>query len=275
MIRCRRWFRLVPLLLLGAAALVDAQRPGGRRRGRSSGIPADWQGYVQSGDLADITNPPYDGRFTFLRVRFEPYGSSEGFGWRVDRKWDHDTPRAEIHFMKILSELTTIRPFMNGGTILGFDDPAIFKYPIAYVSEPGFWTLSEKERTSLQAYVNKGGFVIFDDFASEHWYNFERRWTEAFPNLKIVPLDKSNPIFDAFYRIDDLDSFTHPYMGLKSEFYGAYEDNDPKKRLVMIANFNNDIGDYMEFSDEAWLPIALTNEAYKLAVNYVVYAMTH
>jgi hypothetical protein len=134
--------------------------------------------------------------------------------------------------------------------------------------------MTEKEQTALQAYVAKGGFLIFDDFANEHWYNFERRWQEAFQSLKIVPLDLNSPIFDAFFRIESLD-FTHPYFGLKSEFYGAYEDNDPRKRLVMIANFNNDIGDYMEFSDEAFAPIALTNQAYKLAVNYVVYALTH
>ena len=68
---------------------------------------------------------------------------------------------------------------------------------------------------------------------------------------------------------------SHPNFGVQSEFWGAYEDNDPTKRLVMIANFNNDIGDYMEFSDQGLLPISLTNEAYKLAVNYVVYALTH
>lgn len=268
--RHRITWRVLLLLVLVLPAIAEAQ---GRRRGRGAGIPSDWQGYVQSGDLADINNPPYDGRFTFLRVRFDP-GGDGGFGYRIDRKWDHDTPRAEMHFMKILSELTTIRPFMNGGTILPFDSKELFRYPIAYVSEPGFWTMTDKERSGLQAYVAKGGFVIFDDFNTEHWYNFERRWQEAFPNLKIVPLDASHPIFDAFFRIENLD-FTHPYFGLKSEFYGAYEDNDPKKRLVMIANFNNDIGDYMEFSDSGWLPISLTNEAYKLAVNYVVYALTH
>src|SRR5262245_35525690 len=96
---------LVPILAL-------AQQQRGRRR---QGADPTWQGYVQSGDLSDIKNPPYDGRFTFFRVRFEPLGGDYAFG--LDRKWDHDTPRAEIHFMKILSELTTIQPFMNGGTI--------------------------------------------------------------------------------------------------------------------------------------------------------------
>ncbi|MBV5325770.1 MAG: DUF4159 domain-containing protein, partial [Rhodospirillaceae bacterium] len=81
-------------------------------------------------------------------------------------------------------------------------------------------------------------------------------------------------IFDSFYHIESLD-MDHPYYGVKAQFWGAFEDNDPAKRLVMIANFNNDIGDYMEWSDEGFLPIALSNEAYKLAVNYVLYAMTH
>lgn len=264
-----RFPRLATLALLVLLVSSELLGQGRRRRG---GIDPNWQGYVQGGDLEDIKNPPYDGRFTFFRVRFDPLG--DGFGFRMDRKWDHDTPRAEIHFMKILQELTTIQPFLNGGTILPLSDKAIFKYPIAYVSEPGFWTLNGEELTNLRAYVQKGGFVIFDDFAGEHWYNFEERWRQVFPDLKLVKLDKSHPIFDSFFHIDNLD-FTHPYFGVQSEFYGAYEDNDPKKRLVMIANYNNDLGDYMEWSDEGFLPIPLTNEAYKLGVNYIVYALTH
>ena len=215
-----------------------------------------------------VPNVAYDGRFTFVRVKFEPMGG----GW--DLKWDHDYPRAENHFMKILDELTAVKPNTDGSDILGFSDPEIFKYPFAYVSEPGFWTLDEAELAGIRAYVKKGGFLMFDDFAQNHWYNFEARWLQAFPDLRLVKLDKAHPIFDSFFRIETLE-MTHPNFGLPSEFWGAYEDNDPSKRLVMIANFNNDLGDYMEWSDEGFLPISLTNEAYKLAVNYVIYSMTH
>jgi len=55
----------------------------------------------------------------------------------------------------------------------------------------------------------------------------------------------------------------------------VFEDNDPDGRLMMIVNRDNDIGDYMEWSDRGFVPIALSNEAYKLGVNYVVYALTH
>jgi hypothetical protein len=213
-------------------------------------------------------NVAYNGQFTFVRVRFEPLSG----GW--DLKWDHDYPRAENHFMKILDEVTGVHPRMDGSNILAFDDPEIFKYPVAYVSEPGFWTLTAEETVALREYVNKGGFVIFDDFTGPHWYNFEERWREVFPQLRLTKLELTHPIFDSFFHIESLE-MVHPQNGAPAEFWGAFENNDPSKRLVMIANYNNDIGDYMEFSDEGYLPISLTNEAYKLAVNYVVYAMTH
>ena len=236
---------------------------------------AAYRGYVQSGDLNDIHNAPYDGRFTFVRVRFDPLGGERGY-WRVDRKWDHDVPRAEFHFMKIMSELSTLRPYMEGGNIFTLDDPEIFRYPIAYLSEPGFWTMSDKEAESLRSYLLKGGFLIVDDFIGDHWVNFEARMRQVLPQGRLVELDASHPIFDSFFHIQSLEGFTHPYFWHpQSKFYGVFEDNDPKKRLLVIANYNNDLGDYMEWSDEGFLPVPLTNEAYKLAVNYVMYAMTH
>jgi len=233
--------------------------------------------FTQWEDVSMVDNGPYDGRFTFFRVSFDVM--TGGFGRRGDKKWDHDTPRAERHMMKIMREITSIQPQMDCGAIYRFGDAESFKYPIAYVSEPGFWTMNEAELKGVRDYVNKGGFLIFDDFLGPAWYNFDERWREAFPDLQIVKLDATHPIFDSFYHIPTLEGFTAPVsvyrQVIPSEFYGAFEANDPKKRLVMIANYNNDLGDYMEWSDEEFMPIALSNEAYKLMVNYVVYAMSH
>ena len=60
-----------------------------------------------------------------------------------------------------------------------------------------------------------------------------------------------------------------------AEFWGIFEDNDPAKRLMVIANYNSDMTEFWEWSDTDFAPIELTNEAYKLGVNYVIYAMTH
>jgi hypothetical protein len=218
-------------------------------------------------------NVPYDGRFTFARIRYEPLGGGEGFRGR-DLKWDHDYPRAERNFTKILSEITLLDTKTDGSNIFAADDPELMKHPIAYLSEPGFWTMTEPEKLALRAYLAKGGFLIIDDFAGQHWYNFEQQIRELLPEARLVRLDTSDPIFDSFYRIESLE-YAHPNYGLPSEFWGVYEDNDPAKRLLMIINYNNDIGDYWEWSDAGFLPIDLTNEAYKLGVNYVMYAYTH
>ena len=96
------------------------------------------------------------------------------------------------------------------------------------------------------------------------------------PDARIVKLDITHPIFDAFFHIKTLEGMTHPdNYNAKAEFLGIYEDNDPSQRLIVVINFNNDIGDYMEWSGQGWYPVNMSNDAYKFATNYLVYAMTH
>jgi len=248
-----RWVRqiLLAALVLSGAGFLAAQRGGGR--------------------YELLPNTQYDGKFTFVRLRYVP---PMGRGFR-DQGWAHDYPDAEVHFGKILSELSFTGTYLGGSNILTLDDPELFKYPIAYMSEPGFWTLNPEETLGLRNWLTKGGFLIFDDFYGSHWFNLEARMREVLPDARWVPLDTSHPVFDSFFRIESLD-FYHPYQaGYKSEWFGIFEENDPEKRLLVIANYNNDIGDYWEYSDRDWAPIELTNEAYKFGVNYVIYAMTH
>jgi hypothetical protein len=218
-------------------------------------------------------NVPYDGRFVFARVMYHlaPIGWDQ-FG-RPDVKWDHDYPRAERNFTRILREITTLRPYVEGGNVFTLDDPELAKYPVAYLCEPGFWTMNEREAAGLRNYLLKGGFIIFDDFAGSQWFNFETRMRQVLPDARLVRLEASHPIFDAFYRIGSLD-FNHPYFRVSSEFYGIFEDNDPAKRLLAIVNYNNDISEYWEWSDSGLFPVDLSNEAYKLGVNYIMYGMT-
>lgn len=216
-------------------------------------------------------NVPYDGRQTFVRIR---YNMPEFGGFRSrDLPWSHDYPRGERHFTKIISELSSTRVRTDASNIMTLDDPELTKYPIAYMAEPGFWQPSDAEVIALRNYLAKGGFIIFDDFAGQHWLNFESQMRRVLPKAQMVPLTNAHPIFDSFYRITNLE-YIHPYYGLKAVFYGIYEDNDPSKRLIAIANYNNDLSELWEFSDEGMFPIESSNEAYKLGINYVVYALT-
>jgi hypothetical protein len=240
--------------------------------------------------LADVRSPEvpyensdYNGHFTFARIRFEPSVWGPGpFYWGWDLKWNHDYPWAEENFMRIIEELTTIEPTLGGGNIVELDDPELFRYPLAYLCEPGFWEPTEVEVGNLRSYLLKGGFMIVDDFADPYlrgpqFRNFELQMKRVLPEARLVELDASHPVFQAFFKTESID-FTHPKLPyLETLFYGIFEDNDPSKRLLMVANYNNDIGDYWEWSDQAdnWYPIDLTKKGFQLGVNYVLYGLSN
>lgn len=233
---------------------------------------------------ASVMKPPdvpyknlsYNGRFTFIRLKFDPLFWGRGpYAWGLDLKWNHDYPRAERNFTKILDQLTTMGPNMGGGNILAMDDPELFRYPWAYLCEVGFWTLTESEAEALRTYLLKGGFLVVDDFIDWHWDNFVEQMHRVLPEGRLVQLDVTHPVFDSFFHIKTLD-FEHPtFPGYHPVYYGIFEENDPNKRLMVMVNYNHDIGDYWEWSDSGYIPIELSNEAYKLGVNYVIYGMTH
>ena len=237
-------------------------------------------GAARSG-LRDVApgNTEYDGRFVFVRLSYEMSLSGAGsrgfFGGR-DLPWAHDYPRAERNLTKIVDELTYANPFQgpNGGNVLSVGDPELHKFPFAYMSEPGYWMQTDADAENLRSYLLKGGFIVFDDFRGEHWYNFETQLRRVLPDARLLELDVSHPIFHSFFDIKTLKIDDWMY-GAPPSFYGVFEDNDPDARLMVIANYNNDIGEYWEYSDTGWLPIDLTNEAYKFGVNYVMYSMTH
>ena len=228
-------------------------------------VPILAQGFRGRG--VDIeANAKYDGRFTFVRLRYQE---------RYSSGWAYDYPAMERHFMKVVKEITTVDPLVVESNIYNMDDPELHRYPMAYLSEPGYWVMNDEEAKGLRAYLLKGGFLFVDDFMGREWYNFEEQMKRVLPGAQIVPMDVSHPIFDSFFHIKSL-AMTYPNRpSIQAEFHGIFEDNDPTKRLMVIINYNNDIGDYMEWSNDDLYPVNLTNDAYKFAVNYVLYGLTH
>ena len=241
------------LLLLGALLAFGVEDAASQRRSRWGVEPEP--------------NIGYDGRYTFVRLRYGPNGPAG---------WAYDYPAMERNFMTILADLTTADPHIRRSNIFDMDDPELFKFSVAYLSEPGYWVPTDAEAAGLRNWLGKGGFLIVDDFLLGQWVNFERSMRRVLPFAQIVPLEVSHPIFNAFFRIGPLDGMTHPSSRhAKAQYLGIYENNDPTRRLLAIINYNNDIGDYMEWSGEGWYPVNLSNDAYKLATNYIVYALTH
>ena len=247
------WLRPAACLLLAAtSAFAQFDAPRGRHR-------------------LDV---PYDGRITFVRLRWQSGSRFARGGWAS--AWDHDFPRAEENVSRIIKELSYADIRLDGSLILTLDDPELFKHPIAFMWEPGFWNLNDQEAVSFRAYLQKGGFAIFEDFdGPDQWANFEMQMRRVLPDARFVKLNNAATIFHSFFDIKDIDAILHPMSRIKPNYYGVFEDNDPTKRLMVMANFDNDVPEYWEWSGQGIFPFDASNEAYKLGVNYLIYGLTH
>ena len=248
------------LVLLALLAVVPVMATG-----------QDWRRGGPPGRI--LPAPDYDGRLVFLRIRYEPsnpWNFSDGFPG-----WGHDYPTAEQNFTRILSELTLARVWTGGSRVLTLDDPDLFRYPIAYLSEPGDWTLNDEELEALRQYLGKGGFIIFDDFPGRAWSSFERIMNRVIPGVEFVRLTAEHPVFKSFFGIEPGELQRGDRRGPGPVYLGVFEDNDPSGRLIAIANYNGDIGESWQYAATGFRVVDETNVAFKLGVNYWLYALTH
>jgi Domain of unknown function (DUF4159) len=214
-----------------------------------------------------------ESKFTFGRVYFDvppyqwgPIGAGNG------PPWSHDTPRSESHMMKIMAELTKLDPNPEPH-IFSFQTDDCFKYPIAYLCEVGYLNLSEQEAHRMAEYLLRGGFLIVDDFRGERALNnFKRNLKMVFPDRSLEEVPRTDPIWSTFFDISKL--FPEPPYSrwLVPQYLGMRDDEG---RLMMIVDYNNDLSEYWEWSDNSFMPIKLTNEAFKYGVNYIIYSLTH
>ena len=95
------------------------------------------------------------------------------------------------------------------------------------------------------------------------------------PEGRFVQLDVTHPIFHSFFDIKDLQFLSRTTLqhGMPT-YWAMFEDNDPAKRIIALANRDNDLGEYWEYSDTGADPIDFSNEAYKFGVNYWIYGLT-
>lgn len=229
-----------------------------------------------------VFGPP-EAEFHFARLVYDdsPYGRRGGWRGRGWGAWRTDYPDAEYHLMQGINRLTRIdgEPVEirdgGGGRLITLGDESVFDYPWLYAVEVGHWELSETEARKLREYLDRGGFLMVDDFWGEYeWSVFEASLRRVFPDKEVVDLPEDHELLHVLY---DLDQRTQiPGIGgMRYEtprWRGVLDDDG---RLMVAINFNMDMGDAWEHADDPRYPEPMTALAYKFAVNYLIYAMTH
>ena len=222
--------------------------------------------------------------FTFVRIRFDTAGGGwDDEYWGRWEPWAVDFPAADRNFLRGVRRLTNIH-VNKEPIVLELEDDRIFEYPFLYMLEVGRFGglfLSPKEIHNLREYLLRGGFLFIDDFwGTWEWDAFYQAIKKVFPDRPIVELDRDHQIFHCFYDIDGPQMIprvsnpeNYPEQDVDVAINRAILDDDG--RVMVLINWNSDIGDGWEHTYHPAYPTKYANMAYRLGINYLMYALTH
>jgi Domain of unknown function (DUF4159) len=224
--------------------------------------------------------------WTRARLRYTDVNGQRELSFQA--YWTMDYPRSDRHLLQGIRRLTRIdtRSVEQVVDLDGSDD--IYNWPYVYGVEVGHMVLSQEEANQMREYLNRGGFFMVDDFhGGNEWEIFKESIERVFPDRPIVDIPNSDPIFHTVSDLDDRfqvpgwGAWTGDHLTYEPRPEGDYMDPhwrgiyDDKGRLVVVICHNMDLGDAWEHSDDAIYPEKFASLAYRIAVNYAIYDLTH
>ena len=284
--RIGRLLTLVSALLLLAVSAAEAQeirfgpfggRTGGGGRYSYRGMPEGLQG--------DGTG------FSFCRLAYRSVVREAG-----GQGWTTDFPNADNNLMFRAEELTTIgmAKHPNGEfaySIVLATNPDLYRCPFLFASDVGTMGLRDEEVVALQKYLEKGGFLWVDDFWGERaWRRFQGELLRVVPDAEIVDITPEHPMLSVMYRVKRIPQI--PSINWWYRLGAGDEDTsergadsttphmravyDSHGRMIVLITHNTDIADgwEREGEDERYFYL-FSPEAYAIAVNVLVWVMTH
>jgi hypothetical protein len=236
--------------------------------------------YLDEEDNPAPTPPDADEKteFQFGRLRYPSYrGGYWGRG-----SWATDYPKADRQFLQGVRRLTRIHT-RSVEEVVDIDSDEIYEYPWLYAVEVGRWGLSDTQAARLRDYLMRGGFLMVDDFHGLYeWENFMVSMQKVFPSRAVVDLENAEAAFHILYDLDERfqvpgiqylrSGRTFERGGVDARWRGIYDD---KGRLMVAICHNMDLGDAWEWADHPSYPEPFASLAYRVAINYIIYSMTH
>ena len=239
--------------------------------------------FRQFPDLEDDASPvPADSyektEWAFTRLMYR----SGPFAWGGRDTWPTDYPKADRQFVAGVRRLTRVQS-RSTEQVVDLDTDEIFNWPWLYAVEVGHWKLSDAQCRRFREYLLRGGFFMCDDFhGSWEWRNFVDGMARVFPDRAIVDLPDDDPIFHVLYDLDhriQVPGIQYWYSGriyekdgLVPHWRGIYDDQG---RVIVAICFNQDNGDAWEWADSPHYPERYASQAYRMGINYIIYAMSH
>jgi len=232
--------------------------------------------------------------WTRARLRYSDitgYPNRSYYGRDFPGFWTMDFPRSDRHLLQGVRRLTRIdsKSVEQVVSLDGSDD--VYNWPVLYGVEVGHWDLTDEEAAQLRDYLLRGGFFMVDDFHGtepyrgiREWDTFTRSMSKVFPERPIEDLPNGDPIFHTLYDLDNRFQVPGAIYFESGLTYEAGETGkephwrcirDDRGRVVVAICHNMDLGDAWEHSDEPRYLEKWASLAYRIAMNYFVYDLTH
>ena len=244
-----------------------------------------WREYQARGAYTEVP-PDYDVPHEWVTARLMYRGGGGGFFGRRGRgrsSWATDYPAADRHLIEGLRRLSRIdvRSVEQPVEMDGSDDP--YNWPFLYAVEVGRWDFSEDEAKQLREFIDRGGFLMVDDFhGSYEWEDFMYGLTKVFPDKEVEDIPPDDHIMHMLSDVDQSiqvagivalrGGVTYERDGITPHWRAIYDDKD---RIVVAICHNMDLGDAWEWSDDPNYPADMAGVAHRILVNYAAYDLTH
>lgn len=149
-------------------------------------------------------------------------------------------------------------------------DDKLFAYPVLFMTGHGRISFTPQEAARLRTYLTSGGFLFADDDygMDEH---FRREIGKVLPDHELLELPFSHPVFRSPFSFPEGLPKTHEHDGGVPQAFAIFHDG----RMVLFYAYNCNISDGWADPEVHHDPPDVREQALRMGMNIIVYALTH
>ncbi len=221
--------------------------------------------------------------FYWSRLQYtSSYADGSSYGFRRFGGWSQDYPKADNDCLIALRRLTHINS-PSPLNVVDMDSDHLFDYPWIYAVNVHSWTFTDAEAKRMHDFLLKGGFLMVDHFhGTDDWNHFMAGMRQVLPDRPVEDLADADEIYHVLYDINEkfqIPGEQYVNRGVTYEKDGYVPKwraiRDDHGRIMVAICHNMHLGDAWEWADSPQYPEKFSGLAFRIVLNYIMYAMTH
>ncbi len=187
--------------------------------------------------------------------------------------WDA-APLVPANLIDSVARYTSI-DVAPAGIVVALDSPALFEYPLVYLTGHLPMRFTDAERRQVQRYLDRGGMLFVDDHNHDVGGVFHRTATDELSRTAgpLSDLPNDDEIFSCFFRFPDGPPTTsHELNGWGDNLVHAHLQAVRHEGRIVVLYSSKDYSSEWGYHPE--IKRQQSTDDTKFGVNIVVYALT-